>query len=396
MPFYFRKSKSFGPLRVNVSKSGIGTSFGVKGARLGANPGEMPLDGPIAAPAPKRTFGLGSMSAEQRARLYVWVNQNTAFPMMMLSGIFVLVIAAPFVVSIHGTAETVLRTVDWVIWACFAFELGVKTYLSPRRGRYLYTHWFEVLIVVVDARPLRIVRSLRLLKALEALRLGSVYMEVRMSAKAILSRHGLQYALLISGLLVVGAAAAETLFERAAGGTITDFGTGLWWAIGTVTAVGSAEVPKSPEGRGVAVLLMIVGIGLVSFLTANVAAYLVSSKDETKEVVTMQTVVAELRKLEERLDRLQKTVEQAGASPEDGEMLGSGIGSDGADSELACPGNGLLDGRFIVHPRHVDVAAASAGQQHAAALAYDRLDEHSETEISEFVHPFPLGETGGG
>lgn len=38
MGFYFRKSKSFGPFRLNFSKSGIGLSTGVKGARLSFGP----------------------------------------------------------------------------------------------------------------------------------------------------------------------------------------------------------------------------------------------------------------------------------------------------------------------------------------------------------------------
>lgn len=38
MGFYFRKSKSFGPVRVNLSKSGVGVSTGVKGARLSFGP----------------------------------------------------------------------------------------------------------------------------------------------------------------------------------------------------------------------------------------------------------------------------------------------------------------------------------------------------------------------
>ncbi len=33
MGLRFRKSKNFGPLRVNVSKSGVGWSFGVPGIR---------------------------------------------------------------------------------------------------------------------------------------------------------------------------------------------------------------------------------------------------------------------------------------------------------------------------------------------------------------------------
>jgi hypothetical protein len=38
MGFYFRKSVGFGPLRFNLSKSGIGASFGVRGARISAGP----------------------------------------------------------------------------------------------------------------------------------------------------------------------------------------------------------------------------------------------------------------------------------------------------------------------------------------------------------------------
>jgi tetratricopeptide (TPR) repeat protein len=35
MGFYFRKGFNFGPLRLNLSRSGLGASFGVKGARIG-------------------------------------------------------------------------------------------------------------------------------------------------------------------------------------------------------------------------------------------------------------------------------------------------------------------------------------------------------------------------
>jgi hypothetical protein len=37
MPFYIRKGLNFGPIKVNLSKSGLGLSAGVKGARLGIN-----------------------------------------------------------------------------------------------------------------------------------------------------------------------------------------------------------------------------------------------------------------------------------------------------------------------------------------------------------------------
>jgi hypothetical protein len=38
VPFYLRKSFSFGPLRINLSKSGLGASGGMRGLRIGAGP----------------------------------------------------------------------------------------------------------------------------------------------------------------------------------------------------------------------------------------------------------------------------------------------------------------------------------------------------------------------
>ena len=38
MPFYVRKAFKFGPFRFNLSKSGVGTSVGVKGLRVGEKP----------------------------------------------------------------------------------------------------------------------------------------------------------------------------------------------------------------------------------------------------------------------------------------------------------------------------------------------------------------------
>ena len=37
MGFYLRKSFKLGPIRFNLSKSGVGVSAGVKGARVGVN-----------------------------------------------------------------------------------------------------------------------------------------------------------------------------------------------------------------------------------------------------------------------------------------------------------------------------------------------------------------------
>ena len=53
----------------------------------------------------------------------------------------------------------------------------------------------------------------------------------------------------------------------------------LWWTIVTMTTVGYGDIsPKTHAGRMVAVVLMVVGIGIVSMLTALVASALVERR----------------------------------------------------------------------------------------------------------------------
>jgi voltage-gated potassium channel len=77
---------------------------------------------------------------------------------------------------------------------------------------------------------------------------------------------------------------------------------GIWWAVVTVTTVGYGDaVPHSVEGQIVAMVVMLVGIGFLSVLTASIACVFVKTDrgDETEAILTALAVlreeVAELR-----------------------------------------------------------------------------------------------------
>jgi voltage-gated potassium channel len=51
----------------------------------------------------------------------------------------------------------------------------------------------------------------------------------------------------------------------------------IWWSVVTLSTVGYGDVfPLTPEGRVAAMLLMILGIGLYSAITAAVTSYFVT------------------------------------------------------------------------------------------------------------------------
>lgn len=93
----------------------------------------------------------------------------------------------------------------------------------------------------------------------------------------------------ISGALVYA-------FEKdAPGSNITSLGDALWWAAVTTTTVGYGDhSPVTTDGRAIALLLMVVGIGLVGVVTANVAAYFVE-REQAEEMAVLR----------EQLDRIE-------------------------------------------------------------------------------------------
>lgn len=81
MPFYIRKSFRIGPLRLNLSKSGVGASVGVKGARISAGPRgtyvhmgrhglyyRQRIGRPVSSPAPWPPKGRPKPSSQETSR----------------------------------------------------------------------------------------------------------------------------------------------------------------------------------------------------------------------------------------------------------------------------------------------------------------------------------------
>jgi voltage-gated potassium channel len=69
---------------------------------------------------------------------------------------------------------------------------------------------------------------------------------------------------------------------------------GLWWAVVTVTTVGYGDRYRvTAFGQGVAVVLMLVGIGLIAVLTGAVASYFVG-QDLGKATAEREQMRAEL------------------------------------------------------------------------------------------------------
>lgn len=245
------------------------------------------------------------MTAEQQRRLEALdrLERATQFPLLVLALLTIPLLLAPLALALSEGQERVIFAVDALIWGVFAADLLIRTWLAPHKLSYLRRHWFDVLIVVLPfLRPLRIARSARAFRVIGAVRVLAYATRATHATRAILARRGVQGALLFAGLVLTSSAIAVYFAERSSGGTIDGLDTAIWWAITTATTVGYGDTyPVTAPGRGIGVVLMIVGIGTFAALTANVAAFLFESQEPTGDAASDE-VLAELRRLHARLD----------------------------------------------------------------------------------------------
>jgi voltage-gated potassium channel len=104
--------------------------------------------------------------------------------------------------------------------------------------------------------------------------------------------------------ITVGAALLMTIIDR---DDFPSLGAGLWWATQTVTTVGYGDhVPTTAAGQILAVVVMLLGIGFVTVITASIASSFVSRSITPKSSAADDPASVEhLRMIDERLERIE-------------------------------------------------------------------------------------------
>ena len=224
-------------------------------------------------------------------------------PMLVLAVLWLPVLIWPLVAHPSSGIANTLNAIDYLVWALFSVEYLTKLYLAPDRGRFVRTHLIDLVVIVVPL--LRPVRALRLVRLVRLGRAAIVAGEVLRRAKSILTHKGLHFVLLSVVLLVFVAAALEKAFEAGTrGSNIHSYGDSLWWSVVTITTVGYGDrFPVTSGGRGIAVVLMLVGIGLVGVITATLASYFIEQDKDN-----------DLSAIEERLARIEALLTSNGST----------------------------------------------------------------------------------
>jgi len=227
-------------------------------------------------------------------------SRSADIPLTVLALLWLPVLVVPLVVHLSAPVSDTFNAIDYFVWATFVVEYLIRFYLAPVRRTFFTHHLLDLAVIALPM--LRPLRALRLLRFLNVGRAGVVLLNALRRARDIFTHRGLHFVLLAVLVIMFVCSGLELAFERdTTGSTIHNYGEALWWAIVTVTTVGYGDTyPVSAAGRGVAVVLMLVGIGLIGVLTATVASYFVQENEDEEKA-----------ELYERLDRIERMLVHA-------------------------------------------------------------------------------------
>jgi voltage-gated potassium channel len=259
----------------------------------------------------RRQIIAGAKPSGGRNDLVDDIERVTRYPMALL-GIAWLVIAIIIgTADVHGAAPAVLVAILFALWVILLAEYLVRLVITPDRRGYFRRRWVEPATVVVP--PLQGWHLVGIEKMCLLVREGTLRVE------AVLKHHSLFRVLIAAvGTLFVGAWLVLLFEENAKGSNIHSYPDALWWAIVTVTTVGYGDrYPTTEGGRAVAVVLMLVGIGLIGVLTATVASVFVKEHTDANRQEYQRGHADLGQRLSVISERLADVERRLGASPAD-------------------------------------------------------------------------------
>jgi voltage-gated potassium channel len=210
--------------------------------------------------------------------------------------------------------QAVAVAINWAVWIAFCVEFVCLLMAEPSFAT-VKRHWLSLAVIVVSPpflspaylQAVRGVRAVRGLRALRLLRLAratfALSAALRLSQRYF--RHSQFHLVAIVATLVIAlGAVGGYIAEGNTNPSVHSFGDALWWAVVTATTVGYGDVsPSTLEGRVIAVILMLTGIGVIGVFTATLASFFFEqdAKDPNAELVARLDAVE--RKVDELLRR---------------------------------------------------------------------------------------------
>lgn len=216
---------------------------------------------------------------------------------LSLFALFILGVDALF--KLDPRTHAIIEYLDLGVCSLFFADFLISFQRAESKaGYFLKWGWLDLLssIPMVDVlRWGRLARVLRIIRVLRGLRSAKVLVDLLLARRA---QSGALGAALLSLLLAVFASIAILQLETAPESNIRSAEDALWWTVTTLTTVGYGDLyPVTSEGRLLAGLVMVAGVGLFGAFSGLVASWLLrpAERQQDTELTELRDEVRALR-----------------------------------------------------------------------------------------------------
>ena len=190
----------------------------------------------------------------------------SAWPLAALAMAYVLVYVFPiFAYPVTPRLATGCHAIEYLIWGVFVVDYVFQLMLAGNKKEFLRKEWLSMLFVAFPFfRPIRVLRAVIILRQATS-----------RPQNTVLSSMPWVIAMLGPLMMLISAAAELNVERFAPGSNIHSVGDALWWSLVTMTTIGYGDkYPVTTEGRLIAAVLIIFGIGIVASLTGYFASWM--------------------------------------------------------------------------------------------------------------------------
>jgi voltage-gated potassium channel len=169
--------------------------------------------------------------------------------------------------------------------------------MLAKKIEYVFTPLalIDLLAILPSYRPLRVMRIFLLFRLFKLFR---YFKSIKVFSRVLVSRRFELITLgVFLGFLVFIGSTAIYLFENPAnGGQVKNLFEGFYWAIVTVATVGYGDIsPQTTGGRSIAIVLILIGLGVLSFFVSIIVSAFNEEMDELRE----SSIYSELNRFNE-------------------------------------------------------------------------------------------------
>ncbi len=204
-------------------------------------------------------------------------------------GLFVLIMLSVFIVMLESISSIqpawgpTLKTIDWIITILFTIEYALRIWTTRQPRKYIFSFFgmvdlLSILplyaeIIFSGLYSLEIIRVVRLVRIFRVLKLIRFMSEADLILRSLRSSANKIFVFLFFVLIVCTILGSVMFLVEGPESGFVNIPQGIYWAVVTLTTVGYGDIyPVTGMGQFIAMVLMVMGYGVIAVPTGLVAA----------------------------------------------------------------------------------------------------------------------------